>query len=93
MVLHLFLVASRRGHLDIVKISQLQKEPTRILLIVMAFTPLHRASQGGHYDIVEYLIAELANLNAVDTKGFTPLYIASLNGHLDVVKCPRVCRR
>eukprot|EP00004_Rigifila_ramosa_P005701 TRINITY_DN1636_c0_g1_i3.p1 TRINITY_DN1636_c0_g1~~TRINITY_DN1636_c0_g1_i3.p1 ORF type:complete len:177 (-),score=40.59 TRINITY_DN1636_c0_g1_i3:29-487(-) len=44
-------------------------------------TALHYASQGGHFECVELLIAQKANVNALDYGGSTPLHLAAKNGH------------
>jgi ankyrin repeat protein len=49
-------------------------------------TPLHRASQNGHLDVVKYLVEKGADFQAVDKVGDTPLHDASYYGKLDVVK-------
>jgi ankyrin repeat protein len=40
------------------------------------WTPLHRASQNGHKDIVDFLISKGADLEARTVLGMTPLYAA-----------------
>ena len=49
-------------------------------------TPLHLASNNGHYDIVEELLNHNANINAENMFDNTPLHLASKNGHYDIVK-------
>jgi hypothetical protein len=48
-------------------------------------TPLLRASQFGQLEMVKYLIANGADINAQNVFG-TPLVVASRNGHLEIVK-------
>ncbi len=45
------------------------------------FTPLHQAVFFGHREIVEFLIAEGADVNAKNNAGSTPLYLAKGKGH------------
>ena len=49
-------------------------------------SPLFLAAFRGYKDICELLIANDANVNAVDDKGETPLHQAAMNGHQDVVE-------
>ena len=44
------------------------------------------ASQQGHLDVVQALLAKGADVNAKDNDGATALMLASQNGHLDVVQ-------
>jgi ankyrin repeat protein len=48
------------------------------------FTPLHQAAFFGHRDIVEFLIAEGADVNAKNNAGSTPLYLAKGKGHKEI---------
>ena len=51
------------------------------------WTPLHYACQGGHMNIVQYLITELGCDPVVpNIYGSLPLHIACRHGHLDVTK-------
>ena len=43
------------------------------------WTPLHAASQNGHFNVIRYFLETHQAAN-------TPLHIAALNGHLQVVK-------
>ena len=45
------------------------------------FTPLHQAVFFGHKEIVEFLIAEGADVNAKNNAGSTPLYLAQGKRH------------
>ena len=50
-------------------------------------TPLHQASQGGHMNIIKYLITELdCDPTVSDNYGDLPLHIACSNGHLNATK-------
>jgi len=49
-------------------------------------TPLHWAAMRGHKDIVEWLVAHNADINAKNKYGATPLKLAELSGHDDVEK-------
>ncbi len=50
-------------------------------------TPLMMASQNGHTEVVNLLLANNADVNAADkTNGVTALWMASHNGHTKVVK-------
>ena len=54
------------------------------------WTPLHMASEGGHREIVDLLIAKGADINATagagDGVGWTPLHEAAEGGHKKVVE-------
>ncbi|XP_076823769.1 ankyrin repeat domain-containing protein 17-like isoform X2 [Clavelina lepadiformis] len=47
-------------------------------------TPLTLACAGGHYELVQLLIARGANIEHRDKKGFTPLILAATAGHVEV---------
>lgn len=49
-------------------------------------TGLHIASSHGHYQMVEVLLGQGAEINATDKNGWTPLHYASKTGYLDCVK-------
>ena len=51
------------------------------------WTPLHYASQGGHLNIIQYLITELGcDPTTPSNNGTLPLHIACHNGHLNAAK-------
>lgn len=50
-----------------------------------SLTPLHFAAEGGHLEIVKYLVAHGANMSAEDW-GVTPLHMAAGSGHVDCVR-------
>jgi hypothetical protein len=50
------------------------------------WTPLHAASEGGHFDAVRVLLNHGARMNARLEDGRKPLHLASRNGHLKVVQ-------
>jgi len=50
------------------------------------FTPLHLASIFGHYQIVELLVTENADVNKHDIEGLTALHRAAMKGHIEVVR-------
>ncbi len=50
------------------------------------WTPLHRASQFGYGDIVDFLISKGSHLEARTNLGMTPLYVAIMEQKSEVVK-------
>ena len=50
------------------------------------FTPLHFASQGGLFKVVQVLLTHHADANARDEDGWTPLHFASLYERFEVVQ-------
>jgi len=50
------------------------------------FTLLHNASSNGHFDIVQYLVQNGANVNAIDQTGDTPLHHAALFSNIQIVR-------
>ena len=49
-------------------------------------TPLHRACQYGHYEIMKILISHGANINQSNINGWTPLHLSCYAGHLEVAE-------
>ena len=49
-------------------------------------TCLHVAASSGHYDMVQVLIGQGADLTTPDKEGWTALHCAASAGYLDVVK-------
>ena len=45
-------------------------------------TPLHLAAEEGYVEIVNLLLTNEADMNAVDENGNTPLHLAVLNEHI-----------
>ncbi len=52
-----------------------------------AKTALTFAAQGGHLEVVDYLIGRGADVNARNVRGETPLIYAAYFGHAEVVEC------
>lgn len=51
------------------------------------YTPLHRASYGGHALVVSFLLDSGADLHARTVDGWTPLHSASRWGHANIASC------
>ena len=52
----------------------------------MGRTPLHLACHGGHIEMVKFLMAKGADIEAKFANGSTAIYWAIPEGHIDVVK-------
>jgi len=50
------------------------------------WTPLHRAAQFGHGDIIDLLISKGSHLEARTTEGFTPLFAAIIGQKADIIR-------
>jgi len=82
----LLINAARDGHLALVE-QALRNGADVGFLDYFGRTPLHRACENGHLEIVEYLWATgHANVGAADNQGQTPLHVACYFGRLDVVR-------
>ncbi|XP_059080155.1 serine/threonine-protein phosphatase 6 regulatory ankyrin repeat subunit B-like [Tigriopus californicus] len=48
-------------------------------------TPLHIATEGGHYDVVKMLMDSGASASDENKSGYTPMHIAAKHGHLELI--------
>ena len=48
------------------------------------FTPLHAAAERGHESVVDWLLQQLAPINARDNRDYTPLHSACQRGQLRI---------
>ena len=64
--------------------SQLSRAAA-VLLLLLAWTPLHCAALIGHTNVAGLLLASKAEVNARDKEGATPLHIAEALDHKDIV--------
>jgi ankyrin repeat protein len=73
---------------DLAKVKALLKEDPDLVAgeYNNGMTPLHRAAEFNHKDVVELLLASKADVNAKDDNGRTPLNIAAQEGHKDEVE-------
>jgi ankyrin len=53
---------------------------------VIGRQPIHYAARGGQIDMIEFLAARGANLDAQDKYGFSPLHLASEIGQAEAVR-------
>lgn len=73
---HPILIAAKKGRL-LELVHHISKDPSLIHFTDDDnYTPLHRASYGGHLDCVKYLIRHGANMNARTSEDWTPLHCA-----------------
>ena len=49
-------------------------------------TALHNAAAHGNEEIAAYLIAQGAEVNALDNEGETPLFLAAMHGQIELVR-------
>ncbi len=77
---------ARRGDLDSLK-ATLQTHPDQVdAPDDRNCTPLHFACDGGHEELVEYLLGHGAEIEIADSDGDTPLMWAAYAGHMRVVE-------
>lgn len=60
--------------------------PVWLTINAVSNTPLRSASDKGHKDVAELLIAKGVDINAKNDKGFTALYATAYLGHKDVAE-------
>ncbi|CAD7082067.1 unnamed protein product [Hermetia illucens] len=84
-------LACAQGAIDIVKLMfTMQPQEKRICLgctDVQKMTPLHCASMFDHPEIVEYLVCEGADMNALDKEHRSPLLLAASRSGWKTVLC------
>lgn len=71
---------------DLEKVKSIVEKVTDINLEYNDWTPLTKASEKGHLNIVKYLLENGAEIDKENGYGWTPLMCASMNGFLDIVK-------
>ena len=77
--------ACRRGDLDTV-IELVQQKPNLVTRAdSIGITPLHRAVAGNHLQLVRFLLAHGASVNAADKYLDSPLKKSAYGGHVDVI--------
>ena len=80
------LVASTVGDLSIVSLLLEASADHSKTSLRQGATPLHRAAQRGHGDVVRTLLAARANMDHTTPNGTSPLLLACQNGHNSTVK-------
>ncbi|XP_031560407.1 ankyrin repeat domain-containing protein 49-like [Actinia tenebrosa] len=80
----LILRASEKGRFDLVEYSLNKNGSLHECQDQDGYTPLHRASYGGHLKIVELLVSRGANIGARTIDGWEPLHSACRWGQKDV---------
>jgi ankyrin repeat protein len=78
--------AAEGGNLEALK-TILTRDPTLLQSKEWGdLTPLHLAVLHNHKDMVEYLLAQGANVNAKTSTGITPLHEAAQNGNKEITQ-------
>ena len=80
------MMASRQGHLDIVKILLDAGVNLRAVDNINGFTALIWAAEGGHPEVAQILLSAGAKLNAASSTGKTALHMAAWQGRLAATK-------
>ena len=75
------------GHKTI--LSKLVREPQDLntSVVRLGFTALHMAVLGKHLPMVEWLLDNMAEIDAVDAWGRTPLHLAARRNNIGVLQC------
>ena len=78
--------AARQG--DLSKVQELVKANPDLVSSPDShgLTPLHWAAGMGHADMVEWLLANRAEINVKSSNGSTPLHLAAFNGHKETAE-------
>jgi ankyrin repeat protein len=77
---------------DLEKVKEVVKENPDLISTTFGlahWTPLHLAALDGHANVVEFLLANRADVNVKDSRGHTPMHLAVEQRHLDVVEVLR----
>jgi ankyrin repeat protein len=75
--------ACRRGDLEAVKALVSIDARRAYTPDANGVTPVHRAAAGNHIEVIEFLLQNRADPNALDRYGDTPLKRASYDGFVD----------
>ena len=78
-------LASRVGRVEFVKSLRWAGVDLARTSVAGRNMAIHESSENGHVELVEYLIAAGADVNAKGRRDRTPLHQAALEGHVDVV--------
>ncbi len=78
--------AAEEGRLEDVKQAVAAKPEAVKSKDGQRFTALHYAAEGGQPEIVEFLLAQGADVNAVGSRGETSLYLAASSGQVKVIE-------
>lgn len=95
-----FLRSCRNGDLGTVKQFLAYRDAKKVQFDIsckgrskyIGWTPLHLSSYFGHYDVVEYLLARNANVNAINENGDTALHKAAFIGREVSENRKSICR-
>ncbi len=77
---------AEKGYLGLVRYLVEKKHQPISIQDMNGRTPLHKATAHDHLDVMQYLIRQGANLNAIDEQGDTALDEAMKKGHLHIVR-------
>jgi len=80
------LQAAEKGDIETVK-RLVQQDPKLIAAVdAQGYSPLHKAAYNNRLDVVEYLLAQGADINAVSQSGSTPLHGAASYGIIEIAR-------
>ncbi|XP_031562875.1 ankyrin repeat and SOCS box protein 13-like [Actinia tenebrosa] len=82
-----FLTAIKEGDIETAKLIYTKKKlQPNVCHVTSGETGLHLAAREGHFECVEFLLKEGADINLLERRGKSALHLAASNKKLEVVK-------
>ncbi len=81
---HPYFTAIRGGNFDIIR--WLEASNYRVERSADGWTPMHESALGSDTDVMQHLLEQGGDVNAIDRNGLTPMCIAAKQGNLDAIK-------